>query len=175
MQNISTTPKVPLCPFAGGSFLTPRPWQPAGGSQECMGLSRLENDDPFTEHKASQICPLLYMDKNSGPFDCCVVFHPTVAGSPYVPINSKISSLLGALTQTAGLCVLPPVFHALEAPSCWLSKAWLEHQMDDHSGHTNKRHTKDKAVILTKGCTLESPGELKKIFLIPGPSPELLL
>ena len=117
MQNISITQKVPLCPFAGDSFLTPRPWQPAGGSQDCMGLSRLENDDPFTEQKASQICPLLY--ENSVPLDCCVLLHATVAGSPYVSINSKVSSLLGALTQALLVSVSShQFFMLLKAPSC---------------------------------------------------------
>ena len=88
--------------------------------------------------------------------------NPTVAGSPYVSINSKVSSLLGALTQALLVSVSSHQFFMfLKAPSCWLSRAWLEHQMDDHSGHTSKRHTKDKAVILTKGRTLKSPGELK--------------
>lgn len=32
-------------------------------------------------------------------------------------------------------------------------------------------HTKDKAVILSKGCTLESQGELKKKILMPGSTP----
>lgn len=120
-QNISITRTVPLCPFAGGSFLTPRPWQPAGGSHDCMGLSRLENDDPFTEHRASQICPSLYMYEDSVPFDCCVLFHPT---SPYVSINSKVSSLLGASAQTLLVSVSSHQFSML-----------LKHPLADFQGH----------------------------------------
>lgn len=115
MQNISITQKVPLCHFAGDSFLTPRPWQPAWDSQDCMGLSRLQNDDPFTEQKASQICPLLYMYENSVPLDCCVLLQPHSCRKPICLHKFKGIFSAGRFnTGTAGLCVLTPVFHVLE-------------------------------------------------------------
>lgn len=90
-------------------------------------LPRLENDDSLLNIGHLRSVHHCTCMRTLFTFDCCVLFHPT---SPYVSINSKVSSLLGASAQTLLVSVSSYQFSMLlKCPLADFQGAWLEHQM----------------------------------------------
>ena len=137
--------------------MTPSPLPGPGNLQNLWSLA------PFTEHKAFEIRPLLlHVWEVCSFWLLCSI--PSYGWRKPICLHI-LRDLFSAgcfCTDTAGSCVLTPVSHALEGTLLLTFKGTPAFRTPN-GRPLRAMHTTDKAVILSKACILESPGELKKI------------